>query len=201
MQVPESITKRQVVSYLWSTARSPNTNKGGTHMPASSCAVAPAGKDTRCASTLGASSSGRTSTFARLQAAHLALASLLLVMEPRSEDDIGPSCSALFWTSSQLARFFCRVRRACCFFVGSTRRTAEVWRDAQSDDDVRVAAVKTHCLFGSSGALFLTRTCVLKAEPEEDVGEDCEEVTNNEQGQDAEDINDGQGRAVQGRAI
>ena len=49
----------------------------------------------------------------------------------------------------------------------------------------------------------MTRTCVLKAEPEEGVGEDCEEVTNNnnEQGKDAEDINDGQGRAVRGRAI
>jgi hypothetical protein len=47
----------------------------------------------------------------------------------------------------------------------------------------------------------LTRTRVLKAEPEEDVGEDCEEVTNNEQGQDAEDINDEQGRAVRGRAM
>ena len=47
----------------------------------------------------------------------------------------------------------------------------------------------------------MTRTRVLKAEPEEDVGEDCEEVTNNEQGEDAEDINDGQGRAVRGRAI
>jgi hypothetical protein len=63
------------------------------------------------------------------------------------------------------------------------------------------SAVKTHCLFGSSGALFLTRTRVLKAEPEEDVGEDCEEVTNNEQGQDTKDINDGQGRAVRGKAI
>ena len=47
----------------------------------------------------------------------------------------------------------------------------------------------------------MTRTHVLKAEPEEDVGEDCEEVTNNEQGKDTEDINDGQGRAVRGRAI
>ena len=47
----------------------------------------------------------------------------------------------------------------------------------------------------------MTRTRVLKVEPEEDVGEDCEEVTNNEQREDAKDINDGQGRAVQGRAI
>ena len=61
--------------------------------------------------------------------------------------------------------------------------------------------VKTHCLFGSSGALFLARTHVLKVEPEEDVGEGCEEVTNNEQGEDTKDINDGQGRAVRGRAM
>jgi hypothetical protein len=47
----------------------------------------------------------------------------------------------------------------------------------------------------------LTRTRVLKAEPEEDIGDDCEEVTNQEDSEDTEDINDGQGRAVQGRAI
>ena len=66
---------------------------------------------------------------------------------------------------------------------------------------VIVHVFKAHCLFGSSGALFLTRTRVLKAEPDEDVGEDCEEVTNDEQGKDSKDINDGQGRAVWGRAI
>ena len=64
-----------------------------------------------------------------------------------------------------------------------------------------MATVKTHCLFGSSGGLCLTRTQGLKVEPEEDVGNDGEEVTNNEDKKDAEDINDGQGRAVRGRAI
>jgi hypothetical protein len=64
-----------------------------------------------------------------------------------------------------------------------------------------IQLVKTHCLFGSSGALCLTRTCVLKAEPEEDIGDDREEVTNQEDGEDTEDINDGQGRAVRGRTI
>jgi hypothetical protein len=38
-------------------------------------------------------------------------------------------------------------------------------------------------------------------EPEEDIGNDSEVVTNQEDGEDTEDINDGQGRAVQGRAI
>ena len=33
-----------------------------------------------------------------------------------------------------------------------------------------VVFVKTHCLFGSSGALFLTRTQGLKAEPKDKVG-------------------------------
>ena len=46
----------------------------------------------------------------------------------------------------------------------------------------------------------MTRTRVLKAEPKEDVGEDCEEVTNNEQGEDAEDINDGQGQSCAGQS-
>ena len=55
--------------------------------------------------------------------------------------------------------------------------------------------VKTHCLFDSSGALCLTRTHVLKAEPEEDIGDDREEVTNQENGEDTEDINDGQGES------
>jgi hypothetical protein len=41
----------------------------------------------------------------------------------------------------------------------------------------------------------LTRTHVQKAEPKEDVGEDCEKVTNDEQG-DTKYIDDGQGRAV-----
>ena len=54
---------------------------------------------------------------------------------------------------------------------------------------------------GSSGALCLTRTRVLKAEPEEDIGNNGEEVTNQEDGEDTEDINDGQGIAVRGRAI
>ena len=50
-------------------------------------------------------------------------------------------------------------------------------------------------------SLCLTRTRVLKAEPKEDIGNDGEEVTNQEDGEDTEDINDGQGRAVQGKAI
>jgi hypothetical protein len=65
---------------------------------------------------------------------------------------------------------------------------------------LHTSGVETHCLFGSSGALFLTRTRVLKAEPEEHVGEDCEEVTNNEQGEDAKDINDGQGQSCAGQS-
>ena len=64
-----------------------------------------------------------------------------------------------------------------------------------------IGSVKTHCLFGSSGALCLTRTNGLKVEPEEDVGNDGEEVTNNEDKKDVKDINDGRGRAVWGRAI
>ena len=47
----------------------------------------------------------------------------------------------------------------------------------------------------------MTRTSVLKVEPEEDIGNDGEEVTNQEDGEDTEDINDGQGRAVRGRAM
>ena len=47
----------------------------------------------------------------------------------------------------------------------------------------------------------MTRTRVLKAEPEEDIGNDRKEVANQEDGEDTEDINDGQGRAVRGRAI
>ena len=56
-------------------------------------------------------------------------------------------------------------------------------------------------LFGSSEALCLTRTRGLKAEPEEDIGNDCEEVANQKDDEDMEDINDGHGRAVRGRAI
>ena len=41
----------------------------------------------------------------------------------------------------------------------------------------------------------MTRTHVLKAEPEEDIGDDREEVTNQENGEDTEDINDGQGES------
>jgi hypothetical protein len=37
----------------------------------------------------------------------------------------------------------------------------------------------------------LTRTRVLKADPQEDVGEDCQEVTNKDDDKDLIDINDG----------
>jgi hypothetical protein len=47
----------------------------------------------------------------------------------------------------------------------------------------------------------LTRTHVLKAEPKEDIGNNGEEVSNQEDGEDTEDINDAQGRAVRGRAM
>ena len=66
---------------------------------------------------------------------------------------------------------------------------------------INAVDVKTHCLFGSSGALCLTRTCGLKAEPEEDIGNNREEVANQKDDEDMENINDEQGRAVRGRAI
>ena len=43
---------------------------------------------------------------------------------------------------------------------------------------INAVDVKTHCLFGSSGALCLTRTKGLKAEPEDGIGDDSEEVFN-----------------------
>jgi hypothetical protein len=49
------------------------------------------------------------------------------------------------------------------------------FRGRQGD---RTFGVKTHCLFGSSRALCLTRTKGLKAEPEDGVGDYCEEVSN-----------------------
>ena len=40
-----------------------------------------------------------------------------------------------------MARFFCRVRRACRFLADSALRTEVVWRGARDDDDdVSVAA-------------------------------------------------------------
>ena len=74
-------------------------------------------------------------------------------------------------------------------------------RCRKSIEDYYIPSVKTHCCFSSSGALCLTRTRVLKADPQEDVGEDCQEVTNEDDDKDLVDINDEQGRAVRGRAM
>jgi len=53
----------------------------------------------------------------------------------------GRAAAAFFWSSSRLARFFCRVRRACRFLADSALRTEVVWRGARDDDDdVSVAA-------------------------------------------------------------
>ena len=46
------------------------------------------------------------------------------------------------------------------------------WRGQWGSRGRLGASVETHCLFDSSGALCLTRTRVLKAEPEEDIGDD-----------------------------
>jgi hypothetical protein len=45
----------------------------------------------------------------------------------------------------------------------------------------------------------LTRAGVLKAEPEDDVGEYGHNVSQQEDGEDMEDINDGQGQATRGK--
>jgi hypothetical protein len=47
----------------------------------------------------------------------------------------------------------------------------------------------------------LTRTKGLKVEPEDGIGDDSEEVSNQNNNKDKIDINDGQGRAVRGRAM
>ena len=47
----------------------------------------------------------------------------------------GRAAAAFFWSSSRLARFFCRDRRACRFLADSALRTALVWRGARDDDD------------------------------------------------------------------
>ena len=60
-------------------------------------------------------------------------------------------------------------------------------------------SVKTHCCFSSSGALCLTRTRVLKADPQEDVGEDCQKVSNKDDDKDLIDIN-GEDKAERCRA-
>jgi hypothetical protein len=53
----------------------------------------------------------------------------------------GRAAAAFSWSSSRLARFFCRVRRACRFLADSALRTEVVWRGARDDDDdVSVAA-------------------------------------------------------------
>ena len=53
----------------------------------------------------------------------------------------GRAAEAFFWSSSRLARFFCRVRRVIRFLADSALRTDVVWRGARDDDDdVSVAA-------------------------------------------------------------
>lgn len=53
----------------------------------------------------------------------------------------GRAAAAFSWSFSRLARFFCRVRRACRFLADSALRTEVVWRGARDDDDdVSVAA-------------------------------------------------------------
>jgi hypothetical protein len=51
----------------------------------------------------------------------------------------------------------------------------------------------------SEALLCLTRAGVLKAEPEEDVGNNSHDVSQQEDGEDSEDINDGQGQATLGK--
>ena len=84
-------------------ARRPNANDGGTHMSRFFLRRCSGG---HCAGASRANSSGHTSTFARSQAAHLALAVAswsLLAMVPRTT---WGRAAGQFWRSSRFASFF-----------------------------------------------------------------------------------------------
>lgn len=64
----------------------------------------------------------------------------------------GLAAAAFFWSSSRLARFFCRVRRACRFLADSALRTEVVWRGARDDDDDDDARVAAAALVAAAAA-------------------------------------------------